>query len=100
MAKIIAICNQKGGLGKTSTAVSLSSGLALEGRKVLLVDLDPQVNASSGLGIQKSTLQYSIYHALLDNQPLENIWIPTGVENLWIAPSNADLSGAEVELSN
>lgn len=101
MAKIIAICNQKGGVGKTSTAVSLSAGLALEGRKVLLIDLDPQGNATSGLGIAKMQLSQSIYHGLLDNQVLENIWLPIdGVRNLWIAPSNADLSGAEVELSN
>lgn len=100
MAKIIAICNQKGGVGKTTTAVSLASGLALEGRKVLLVDLDPQGNASSGLGINKSQLQQSIYHALLDGQPIENIWVTTAIDNLWVAPSNTDLSGAEVELTN
>lgn len=100
MAKIIAICNQKGGVGKTSTAISLSSGLALEGKQVLLVDLDPQGNATSGLGINKATIQKSIYHALLDDEPLENVWLSTAVKNLWIAPSNADLSGAEVELSN
>ena len=100
MAKIIAICNQKGGVGKTSTAVSLSSGLALEGMKILLVDLDPQGNATSGLGINKAKLEKSIYHALLDGEPLENIWCTSSVDNLWVAPSNADLSGAEVELSN
>lgn len=99
MAKIIAICNQKGGVGKTSTAVSLSAGLALEGRKVLLVDLDPQGNATSGLGIDKKSLQQSVYHGILDNQPLENVWVKTEIDNLWVAPSNPDLSGAEVELT-
>lgn len=100
MAKIIAICNQKGGVGKTSTAVSLSAGLALDGRKVLLVDLDPQGNATSGLGVNKSTLEASVYHGLLDGQALETLWCSGNVDNLWLLPSNADLSGAEVELSN
>lgn len=98
MSKIVAICNQKGGVGKTSTAVSLASGLALEGRKTLLIDLDPQGNATSGLGINKTEVQKSIYHTLLENTPLTEILLPTCVGNLLIVPSNQDLAGTEVEL--
>lgn len=98
MTKIIAICNQKGGVGKTSTAVSLSSGLAMEGRKCLLVDLDPQGNATSGIGIEKNKVTQSIYHALLENTPLAEIIKETCVPNLYIIPANENLAGAEVEL--
>lgn len=98
MTKIIAICNQKGGVGKTSTAVSLSSGLALEGKKSLLIDLDPQGNATSGLGIDKRKVERSIYNALLENIPLADIVTETAVGNLFIIPANENLSGAEVEL--
>ena len=98
MTKTIAICNQKGGVGKTSTAISLSSCLALEGRKTLLIDLDPQGNATSGLGINKASIKKSVYHALLDESPLSEIQTQTCVENLFLIPSNHQLSGAEVEL--
>ena len=98
MPKIIAICNQKGGVGKTSTAISLSSCLAIEDRKTLLIDLDPQGNATSGLGINKSEVQRSVYHALLDENNVSELIINTCVENLFIIPSNYQLSGAEVEL--
>ena len=98
MPKIIAICNQKGGVGKTSTAVSLASCLALEGKKTLLIDLDPQGNTTSGVGINKSRIEKSVYHALLENIPVSEILIPTVVENLQIVPANQDLSGTEVEL--
>lgn len=98
MFKIIAICNQKGGVGKTSTAVSLSSCLALEGRKCLLIDLDPQGNATSGLGIDKRSVERSIYHALLEESKLSELFIPTSIENLYIVPANDHLSGTEVEL--
>jgi chromosome partitioning protein len=93
MAKIIAICNQKGGVGKTSTAVSLSSCLALEGKKCLLIDLDPQGNATSGLGIDKNAVERSIYHALLETTNITEIITPTCVENLFIVPANQNLSG-------
>ena len=96
--KIISICNQKGGVGKTSTAISLASALALEGKKVLLVDLDPQGNATSGIGIDKKSIERSVYHSLLDRIPLSEIILETAVKNLWLAPSNENLSGAEVEL--
>ena len=98
MTKKIAICNQKGGVGKTSTAISLSSGLALEGKKVLLVDLDPQGNATSGMGIDKQQIEKTIYHALLEETPIAEITIQTCVDNLWMIPANHNLSGTEVEL--
>ena len=98
MVKTIAICNQKGGVGKTSTAVSLSSGLALEGKKVLLIDLDPQGNATSGLGIDKKAIQKSIYHALLESLPLAEILLPSCVPGLDVIPANDNLAGMEVEL--
>jgi chromosome partitioning protein len=98
MPKIVAICNQKGGVGKTSTAVSLASALALQGIKTLLIDLDPQGNASSGVGIDKSKVERSVYHALLDNAPIAEILSNTCVENLLAIPANPDLSGTEVEL--
>ena len=98
MAKVVAICNQKGGVGKTSTAVSLASGLALEGRKVVLIDLDPQGNSTSGLGINKTDVQKSIYNALLENTPLSEILLSSCVQNLFVVPANQDLAGTEVEL--
>ncbi len=98
MAKIIAICNQKGGVGKTSTAVSLSSCLAIEGKKSLLIDLDPQGNATSGLGIDKHKVEKSIYFALLGESKLPDLIVETCVQNLFIVPANEHLSGSEVEL--
>lgn len=98
MPKIVAICNQKGGVGKTSTAVSLASCLALEGKKTILVDLDPQGNSTSGLGINKADVQKSSYHALLESVPLTEILMDTCVQNLRIVPANADLAATEVEL--
>ena len=98
MTKIIAICNQKGGVGKTSTAISLSSCLAMEGKKVLLVDLDPQGNSTSGLGIDKNTVERSIYYALLGESKLPDLILGSCVTNLHIVPSNEHLSGTEVEL--
>ncbi|MBI3315923.1 MAG: ParA family protein [Candidatus Omnitrophica bacterium] len=98
MAKIIAICNQKGGVGKTSTAVSLSSCLSLEGKKCLLVDLDPQGNATSGLGVNKRNVEKSVYHALLEQNPISELILSTCVKNLYLIPSNDALSGTEVEL--
>lgn len=98
MAKIISICNQKGGVGKTSTAISLSSGLSLDGKKCLLVDLDPQGNATSGLGLDKTSIDKSVYHALLGESKIGDLVQPTSVNNLFIVPSNENLSGAEIEL--
>ena len=87
MPKIVAICNQKGGVGKTSTAVSLASCLALEGKKTVLIDLDPQGNATSGVGVDKSQVQRSVYHALLENTPISELLSSTCVENLQIIPA-------------
>jgi len=98
MGKIIAICNQKGGTGKTTSAINLSAYLALEGKKVLLIDLDPQANATSGLGIDKYKIEKSTYHILLDEAEIKDILQVTSIENLKLAPANIDLTGAEVEL--
>ena len=98
MGKIITICNQKGGVGKTTTAVNLSAFFALSGKKTLLVDADPQGNATSGVGIDKNTVEQTIYHALLDKSTIESIIRPTNIERLSIIPSNLNLTGAEVEL--
>ncbi|MBI4972954.1 MAG: ParA family protein [Candidatus Omnitrophica bacterium] len=98
MGRIIAICNQKGGTGKTTSAINLAVYLALAPKKVLLVDLDPQANATSGLGLNKHNIQKSTYHILLEEQELKDILQPTKIENLLLAPSNLDLTGAEIEL--
>jgi chromosome partitioning protein len=98
MGKIIAICNQKGGTGKTTTSINLSAYLALAGKKVLLIDLDPQANATSGSGINKHNVVKSSYHLLLEEMDLKEIIQSTAIPNFFIAPSNLDLTGAEVEL--
>ena len=100
LARTIAICNQKGGTGKTSSAVSLSSYLAGENKKTLLIDLDPQSNATSGIGVDKHSVKSSIYNVLHEHTSLQSIIVPTQIENLSVAPSNLDLTGAEVELVN
>ncbi|MDD4939275.1 MAG: AAA family ATPase [Candidatus Omnitrophica bacterium] len=98
MGKIISICNQKGGTGKTTTAINLAAYLSLAGKKVLLMDLDPQANATSGLGINKHNIKKSTYHILLEELDIKEALQKTELDNLWLAPSNLDLTGAEVEL--
>ena len=98
MGKIIAVCNQKGGVGKTTTSINLSVSLAMTGKKVMLIDLDPQANATSGIGINKHDIKKSTYHVLLEELNLGEILQKTMVDNLLLAPSNLDLTGAEVEL--
>ena len=98
MGKIIAFSNQKGGVGKTTTCVNMSAYLAEKGYKCLIVDLDPQGNATSGLGFAKSEVKNSVYNVMIDDMPIEDAVVTTCVDNLDILPSNIDLAGAEVEL--
>jgi chromosome partitioning protein len=100
MARTIAICNQKGGVSKTTSAINISAYLALDNKKTLLIDLDPQSNATNGIGVDKHSVKSSIYNVLHEHTSLESVIIPTQVDNLKIAPSNLDLTGAEVELVN
>src|SRR5258708_6490522 len=96
--KIIAVTNQKGGVGKTTTAVNVAAQLARPGKPVLIVDLDPQGDATSGLGITKDSLELTTYDLLCCNAPLADIIRETRTDNLYILPTNANLAGAEVEL--
>lgn len=98
MGKCIAVANQKGGVGKTTSAVNISACLGAKGKKVLLLDTDPQGNASSGLGVDKSQAEYSIYNVLIGDVSLKEAVIHTEFENLDLCPSNIELAGAEIEL--
>jgi len=98
MARILAISNQKGGVGKTTTAVNLSAALAKNGQRVLVVDLDPQGNASSGLGYPRSVITMGIYDALLEYRDLDSVLMPTETDRLHLIPASRDLVGAEIEL--
>ena len=98
MAKIISFSNQKGGVGKTSTCVNMAAAVAMKGKKVLLADIDPQGNATTGLSFSKGELERSIYDVLVEEMPVKDAVLKTSIENLDILPSNIDLAGAEVEL--
>ncbi len=100
MTKIISIANQKGGVGKTTTAINLASSLAVSEKKTLLIDIDPQSNATSGIGLDYNKITKSIYNVLIENEGLENVTMKTHLEYLDIIPSNQDLIGAEIELVN
>ncbi len=98
MGKVFAIVNQKGGVGKTTTAVNLAACLAAQQKKTLLIDIDPQGNATSGLGVDKGSVEHSIYEILLNHHPMENLTLSTQLPCLDLIPSNRELTGAEVEL--
>jgi chromosome partitioning protein len=97
-ARVIAIVNQKGGVGKSTTAVNLGASLALLGRRVLVIDIDPQGNTTTGVGVDKRAVERDIYSVLLGGTPLAEVVRPTEVENLYIVPATLNLAGAEVEL--
>ena len=98
LPRVIAIANQKGGVGKTTTTVNLGACLAELGFRTLVIDLDPQGNASTGLGIEKRGLETSMYHVIMHEVPLEDCIEPSAVKNLFVAPASLDLAGAEIEL--
>ncbi len=98
MGRIIAIANQKGGVGKTTTAINLSACLAEAGKKVLTIDTDPQGNTTSGLGVDKNNLENTIYELLLDECTIKQCLVKTEIDNLWLIPSNVNLAGAEIDL--
>ena len=100
MGKIVGVVNQKGGVGKTTTAINLAACLAIEGMKVLVVDCDPQANASSGLGFQRDDARHSVYDVLMGHSPADQVIMPTDVDNLSLLPGSKNLTGANIELAS
>lgn len=100
MTKVISIFNQKGGVGKTTTNVNLCAALALKGKKVLSIDIDPQGNSTSGFGVNKNELEYTIYDVLIEDYDINKIICKTEIDNLDLVPANIQLAGAEIELTN
>ena len=98
MSQVLAVVNQKGGVGKTTTAVNLATILASKGKKTLLIDMDPQGNATSGFGIEKKGLVKTIYDVLINDDDIKNVMFESGRKNLTICPANINLAGAEIEL--
>lgn len=99
MSKILGVVNQKGGVGKTTTAINLSACLAIEGLSILLVDCDPQANATSGLGVPRDDNRHSIYDVLVGTSLAEQVILPTEIKDLWLLPGSKNLTGANVELT-
>ena len=97
-ATVVALANQKGGVGKSTTTINLGAGLALQGERVLLVDIDPQANTTSGLGIDRERLSRTIYHVLVEDTTIDDVIEPTSMRDLFVVPASIELAGAEIEL--